>query len=446
MLTMPAAAGAPAFEQTPPNPVLAGDAFRLSIYGLPPDSEVEVQAQRNVREFTGQMRAYASHATYRSDAHGRVDLAHAAPLEGGSYHGADALGLLWSMTPVPSAAAKEVPPPETEVRLEALVGGRSVASHVLQLQRALPQVQSTAAAPFPGAVYAALPGTVKRPALILLGGSEGGSHITRGAAPWASRGFAVLALPYYSPEGWGPKGPTPPELPSLPPAFADIPLDRLQQAREWLVQQPQVDASRIGVVGTSKGAEFALAAASRMPWIKAVVAIVPSDVIWEGWGPGVTDGRWSSFSWHGKSLPFVPYKDFAKEMAGFTTGAAVHIRHPQDAGRAAHPERAAAARIRVEDIAAPLLVAGSDDDQMWDSGGMAAAIVGTRKQAGLETVAFIYPKAGHVLGGSGTAPTTQYDAGPMKLGGTPVANAHAQAEVFTGTLRFLQRTLGPMPK
>lgn len=57
------------------------------------------------------------------------------------------------------------------------------------------------------------------------------------------------------------------------------------------------------------------------------------------------------------------------------------IRCPQDAGRAANPDRVAAARIPVEDIAAPVLVAGGHDDQVWDSGGMAQAIAQARDKA-----------------------------------------------------------------
>ena len=201
-------------------------------------------------------------------------------------------------------------------------------------------------------------------------------------------------------------------------------------------------------MGISKGAEMALLAATRMPWIKAVVAVVPSDVVWEGWGPGVTPGQRSSFAWRGLPLPFVPYKDFDKEMAGFATGAEVNIRRPQDAGRAANPERVAPARIPVELIAAPVLVAGADDDQIWDSGGMARLIAQaraqTRDKAGQPTVALVYRDAGHFLGGTGWAPTTQYNAGPSKAGGTPAATARAQAEVFVRVLDFLAQSLGPV--
>lgn len=421
--------------------VLAGEPLSIRLTGLPVDTEVSLHAQRNVTEWTGGTRAYSASARLRSDGRGQLDLATAVPLEGSSYGSADVRGLFWSMVPeaTPGPAG-----PSTDVQLEARRGDLVLARQTVRLLRAWPQVQQRSAAPFPGAQFAHLPGAGKRPALILLGGSEGGSMITRDAPVFASRGYAVLALPYYSPPGSGATGPTPAELPGLPGAFADIPIERLEQAREWLAQQPEVDASRIGVVGTSKGAEFALLAAIRMPWIKAVVAIVPTDVVWEGWGPGIAVGQRSGFAWKGQPLPFVPYQDFDKEFAGFATGADVKIRRPQDAGRAAHPERVAPARIPVETIAAPVLVAGAHDDQVWDSGSMAQNIADSRSKAGRTTVALVYRDAGHALGGTGWGPTTQYNAGPSKIGGTPAATARAQAEVFVRTFEFLAQSLGPV--
>ncbi len=430
--------------------VLAGDPVQIRLSGLPAGAEITVQTLRQVREFDGRQRPYTARAVFVSDAEGRIDLATQAP-RSGSYSGADLRGLFWSMTPRPAAGqappntpAGDVPPSEGQIAISALRGDTVLARATLTLQRALPEVRTRAAEGFAGALFAHLPGNAKRPALILLGGSEGGSLITRDAPVFASRGFAVLALPYYSPSGWGASGPTPPELPALPPAFADIPLERLEQAREWLARQSEVDATRIGVVGTSKGAEFALAAAARMPWIKSVVAIVPSDVIWEGWGPGVAPGVRSSFAWRGQPLAFVPYQDFEKEFAGFATGEPVLIRRPQDKGRAANPARVAPARIAVEDIAAPLLVIGAHDDQVWDSGSMAEAIAVARQRAGRETLALVYRHAGHALGGTGFGPTTQYNAGPMKMGGSAEATARAQAEAFPKIFEFLRRTLAPM--
>lgn len=434
-----ATAAAQRFEVQPASAdIVAGQPLSIAIVGLPAGRELAVTAERSVRDLQGR-RLYRAEARFVAGPDGRIDLGTQAPVAG-SYAGADLRGLFWSMVPAEGSAEGLQ---DGEVRLSVREGERVLARQTVFVRAAAPGLQVREAGPFPGARLAAPAGAGRRPALIVLGGSEGGSEAVGIAARWlASHGWPALALPYHSPPGWGPGGPTPPELPQLPAAFADIPVDRLQAARDWLARQPEVDPDRIGLYGISKGAEFVLIAASRMAWPKAVVAIVPSDVVWEGWGPGVEGGQRSSFSWQGTPLPFVPYQGFEEEFRGFQTGQPVIIRRPQDRGRAAHPDRVPAARIPVERYAGPLLVAGGHDDQVWDSGGMAEAIARTRRAAGRETEALVFRDAGHALGSHGWAPTTQYNAGPMKAGGTPAADARAQAETAARTLDFLQRSLG----
>ena len=117
------------------------------------------------------------------------------------------------------------------------------------------------------------------------------------------------------------------------------------------------------------------------------------------------------------------------------------MRRFQDRGRAANQAAAVKALIEVEKLREPLLVIGGHDDQVWASGMMAQNISERRAAAGLATSALIFPEAGHSLSGNGWMPTTQYDVGLSKSGGTPRANAEAQARAFPETTAFLKRTL-----
>ncbi|MCD9026723.1 dienelactone hydrolase family protein [Luteimonas sp. BDR2-5] len=269
---------------------------------------------------------------------------------------------------VPSIAAQQTRSPGEAEAVNEISGGESLTGAFLQLPRG--------EGPFP--------------AVIVLGGSEGGDSTAREKAPlFLKEGYAVLGLPYYSPAYPG----RAPQFAELPRAFHDIPIDRLETARDWLRAHPQVDEDAIGIYGVSKGAEFALAGASLIDGFHAVAAIVPSDVIWEAWGPATVGGESSGFSWRGEPLPFVPYIGMNEEIAKFARpGETPRLRTPHDAGRHANPHAVPAARIRVEQIGAPVLVAGGDADSIWASGEMAQSIAERRSEAGLDTVCWCSPK------------------------------------------------------
>ena len=178
----------------------------------------------------------------------------------------------------------------------------------------------------------------------------------------------------------------------------------------------------MGLYGYSRNGAYVLLAATKYDWVKAVAGISPSDVVWEGWGSARKTG---SFSWQGEPLPWVPYEGMGAEFQNPTgPNGRPRLRFPHDKGRNAHPDRAVAARIKVEAIDEPVLVAGGDADLVWNSGEMAQNIAERRAEAGLPTVSLVFTDAGHYLSGDGSRET-----------GNP-ANGEAQKVIWPATLEF----------
>ncbi len=323
------------------------------------------------------------------------------------------------------------------VRLQAFAGQQQVAEVWLDIASPAALVQVEPVPQFAGAVLAKPKGASARlPVIILLGGAEGGSSAARDHAPrLAALGFAVLGLPYVSPAA---QPGAARELPALPDDFVHIDVAQLNAVRDWLRLRDDVDASRIGLFGASKGAEFALLAASHLDWIKAVVAVTPSDVVWEGYGWNTEPGSKSSFSLGGRPLPFLPYKGFVEEFMRATTMQPVHLRRPHDQGRAADPRAAVRARIPVERFKGALLLVAGQDDQLWNSAAMAHNIAERRAEAGLATELHVYSDAGHYLIGDGWSPTTHYNMGLKQSGGTPAGTARAQIDARARITAFLR--------
>jgi hypothetical protein len=407
--------------------------------GLPAQTELKIVAERIVVShfLGGQRKRFRSEAVFTSDTQGRLDLATAVPKRG-SYASASLQGLFWSMKPTNEAVKAEERP--GSVQLLALVGDKTVAQSQLDFAPASAAAQVEAVGAFPGAVFAKPKGASgKLPVLILLGGGEGGSGAARDHAPrLAAMGFAVLGLPYYSPSA-APGGPR--ELPALPADFINIEIRQLDAVRDWLRKRDDVDVKRIGLYGASKGAEFALLAASHLDWIKAVVAVTPSDVVWEGYGWSMQMGASSSFALDGKPLPFVPYKGFVEEWMRLESRLPVHLRRPHDQGRAANSAKVARARIPVERFRGALLLVAAQDDQLWNSGAMAHNIAERRSEAGLQTELLVYSDAGHNLIGDGWSPTTHYNMGLEQSGGTPEGTARAQIDARPRIAAFLKSAL-----
>ena len=429
LLSSAGQAGAQSFQIEPAGHVLQGQPVAVRLADVVPGTSVEISAERR---FGRPPLLYASSARFVADATGTVDLTSAVPVEG-SYEGADAAGLFWSMTPT------DRPVPESwmsgELRLTARIGGDVVAEGATQFGTRSDVVTEDIPG-FPSAKLYRLPGHAPRPVVVVLHGADGGTGASERFGPkLASLGYAVVGLPYYSPD-WGEYAP-PKAIADLPGSFIDIRIDQIAELRDWLETRPEVDADRIALFGGSKGAEFALIAASKYPWLTSIVALAPSDLVWEGWGLEMVEaeGTRSSFSFEGQPLPFMPYVGF---VDGLLAGPEADLLKIHEDGRAAHPDREADARIRIEAFPGSVMLVAGDADREWRSGQMARNLASARERAGLETSLLVYPDAGHDISGDGWAPTI---AGTERGGGTAEANAHAQGDAWPKIVNFLERTL-----
>ncbi len=381
---------------------------------------------------------WQSIAICEADRHGAVDLRSCKPLASSSYASVDAMGLFWSMRPVEHPDAGYFPAPKTrttDYRLTLESGSAAPVTQAIVREAWDATVRSMPApAPLVGTYF--VPVNARHaPAVLVLGGSEGGHAMDPVAALLASHGYAALSLAYFGASG-------------LPKTLVRVPLETAAAGFAWLARQPEVDPSRIGVWGISKGGEYALLAAARSHDVKAVVAVVPSAYAW--FGLEFSGDEMSSWSENGVALPFLPSEAQADGAIGkaFSLGGDVQYRSVYDAAlRTASPATIAQATIPVDRITAPLLLVCGEDDREWDSCGMTQTAIDRFHANGHAFAAqrLAYPNAGHAIGVPylPTLGSTAFPAGKARivLGGTAAGNAFAASAAWANELRFLNTAL-----
>ncbi|MEL6541333.1 MAG: acyl-CoA thioester hydrolase/BAAT C-terminal domain-containing protein [Pseudomonadota bacterium] len=430
------AAAAQRFEIGSGEVITAGDPIEVSVLDLPPDTKVELRAERVLKHYYQRgfpIRRYEASALFRSDKNGRVNLA-TSPALGGSYEGADPSGLFRTM----EVASEESVEADNEVTLTALIDGRVVATASFEMQTAAPTILVEEVPELPGSYFAAPSGPGKHPVIILVDGADDNRQSREMLMPQlVAKGysvfhFATFALVY---------GPGKPSVEGLPTRYVDIPIDRLQLVRDWLIKREKVDADRMGLYGYSRNGAYVLLAATRFDWVKAVAGISPSDVVWEGWGDRVKQGTTSSYSWKGQPLDYVPYgASWLRETGKFGRGEQGRLRIPMDEGRWENPDRVQAARIPIETYKGALLVVGGEQDSMWSAGHMVQNVAERRAEVGLATSLLVLPDAGHNITSTGYNPTLLFEQGEARR-----IEALAQARTWAATLKFFREALKPQP-
>ncbi len=370
-------------------------------------------------------RRWTAHATYRADARGTIDLERDVPLStsfgdlgpGGLFSGMRGDGddddrLRFLTREAASVITSVILTDSSGARLDSVSIERPFLG---------PGVRELVVSDggLRGHLY--LPPAAPAPAVLVLGGSEGG-YADQVAALLATNGFGALSLAYFGVDG-------------LPTQLGEIPLEYFERALAWLDSHAEVARGGVAILGTSKGAEAALLVASRSPLVRAVVAYAPSSVAWDCICSGASRSSWTA---GGKGIVSVPQMPPVAVPAGQPVRPGVnYLNRLQRA-----PE---GATIAVERIRGPLLLVAGEEDQLWPSLLMAQRIMQRRGERGghARDRLLAYAGAGHLIGKAFLpSGSTRIAGGRIETGGTPTANARAQADAWPKVIAFLKEQLG----
>jgi hypothetical protein len=200
-----------------PKRVRIDESAIIRVTGGQPHERLSIRAEL----VDGDDARWTSRADFVTDAQGVIDTSKQQPVEG-SYKEVSSLGLIWSMLPSSARTERYQPPRKFDVQTTEFSltrGGKELASASLEqisLAEGVEQVPLHDGG-LRGTLFLPL-GKDRHPAVLVLGGSEGGLP-SRRAAWLASHGFAALALAYF-------------RYDDLPKELAGIPLEYFGKAFE----------------------------------------------------------------------------------------------------------------------------------------------------------------------------------------------------------------------
>lgn len=409
-----------------PSTALTSDPIAISASGFSPGQQVGIRAKTTDSDGN----SWESAALFEADGSGNIDVSSQAPVAG-SYAGVDPMGLFWSMRPSNPLENNffwgNSDGYDVVISLEA--NGTTLQEQVVtRLKQSPDLVREDVLEDGVTGVFYYPEQAEPLPTILILGGSEGG--IPESAAGlWASHGYAALAIGYFNAEG-------------KPDILSEIPLETFDDALAWLKANPAVDPDRIAISGTSRGSEAALLTAAANPEIAAVIAVVPSSMVWSGLdfaGRGQNEGRVpSAWTRNGEQLPSND-NSFSMETLRSLLGQPSKLVGTFESGLNAPVQ---GSLIPVEEIEAPILLISGTDDMLWPSYEFALQIVDRLDKQG-----FAYPVEHVALEGTGHSVRTTYEppvflAGTIVLGGDYEASGKATQQNWQSRVDFLNEHLG----
>ena len=331
---------------------LADESFYIAINGLEPRAMYCVEMYLsdyyciNAPLLLDHDVIWKSTAIFLSDQDGMIDTSQTASISG-SYKGVSEMGLFFNAKPLKNrkrrlpSSLDRIPLRDCfGVEIKIRLGKDMVAeqSFVRRYMNLGVRYQDIYDKHFQGRLF--YDEKLRRaPAVIIVSGSEGRIEKAQNIAQLlSSRGYICLAIAYFGLEG-------------LPQNLERIPIECLEEAKDFLYHHPQVDNTKIGIYGRSKGAELVLAGQSILEDVQCLVLNSPSNVIFEGI-KGKLNSNSSSWTYLQKELPYQKFQ-LGEYLLNKFFGK--HI--PEDSR----------AQIDVSKISSPLLLLGSDVDEIWNA-------------------------------------------------------------------------------
>lgn len=204
----------------------------------------------------------------------------------------------------------------------------------------------------------------KQPLLVAFGGGSGGNdwernYLKQKRDSILAHGYALLAIGYFNSD-------------QAPDALDRISLNAIADTIMNIARRtPQIDTTRIILMGASKGGELVLNLASRYPCFTGVIALSTSHVSF----PALTiSANTSSWTYNNAEVPFVPapFETIWPALKGDLYGAFSLMLKNKVA--------VSEAEIEIEKINGPILIISADQDEQWPATEMSDQLIDRLKR------------------------------------------------------------------
>lgn len=227
-----------------------------------------------------------------------------------------------------------------------------------------------------------------QPLIVACGGGSGGNdwerkYLKDKRDSLLAHGFAVLAVGYFKTD-------------NSPVSLDRISLNAIADTILSIARRtPQIDTTRIILMGASKGGELVLNLASRFSCFKGVIALSTSHVSF----PALTlSANTSSWMFNNQEVVYVPapFQTIWPALQGDLLSAFSMMLE--------NTEAVAQAEIEVEKINGPILIFSANQDEQWPATKMSQQLVER-----LERKNFVHPYEHIVLKGMHAEPLNHFD-------------------------------------